>query len=400
MDEGVLDSYEFAVKRAFEEAGMRAKSVFEDLGDILGVGTGRVEGYFEYLKEEIDWEKDLNEGKSLLITLNLGEIIESEVATTCKDLTFPLKSPAICTNLPQTCIPSCPALPSDSSSASEDSTAESKGLWESIWPNSGLYQTLIPSPSGVFISVLTANRGIGERFPEKWAFLLKNEVNFPTPYVNSGKQKQCKCRFGRCSSDFCPCAGQLSSQLTHNEGKLQLNLPSSGYFHIQACTSSCHCVKSACCLHFLTKSTQQSRSVLTCIAPKHWALFSFDAIAACELVLEVTGEVVGEAEHVGKQGYFEPLLSLEPPLYLRTRQKGSLARFLTHSCGPNLSVLRVTPGVAWLETRLLLYSNRPIASQEELTVNFDQLLNLPFRIRCECGSPACQGEIGPPPSPN
>lgn len=390
----MLDSYEFAVKRAFEEAGNRAKLLFQDLADVLGVRNGRVERYFEYLKEDFDWEKDRNEEKPLVITLHLGEIIEQEVSEACKSLVFPLKSPEICTNLPQISISPSPALPSDSCSASEDSTAESKGQREAIWPYSDLYQTLIPSQNGTFISVLTMNRGYGERFPEKWEFLLSNEVHFPAPYIAAGKEKSCKCRFEGCNSSYCPCAWQLSSQMTQNSGKFQLNLPSTGYFHLQTCTSSCHCFKSACSLHFLDQRSQ-SRTVLTCVGSQHWTLLSFEGVEACECVLEVTGEVVGEAEQRGELGYFHPLLSLQPPLYLRTRRKGSLARFLTHSCDPNLSVLRVTPGADWLKTRLLLFSNRPIGSQEELTVNFDQLLNLPFRIRCECGSQACQGAIGP-----
>lgn len=404
-EEGILDAYEFCVKRAFEEAGLQAKVIYEDIGEVLGVGRDIVEGYFEHLNEENPAETADFTEKPMLIRLNLGDIIEKEVEEACKDYEVPIKHLEICSNLAISSIPpNAPIFPPseptkplisplpDSLSVSEASTEESKsGQFEAICPYSGLYQTLVEAQAGVMVSVLTTSSVDGERFPEKWEFLLYNEVKYP-PYLGKSKANPCKCYFEQgCNGEYCTCAGQLWSNLTPNG----LILPNKGYFQLQTCTSACHCSKSTCCLHLFTYNLRQSRTILACIAPKHWSLFAFDPIQPGEFVLEVTGEVRGEAEHVSKQGFFDPLLCLKPSLYLKTRAKGSLARFLTHSCEGNLSVLRVTPGVAWLETRLLLFSNRVISSKEELTVNFDQLLNLPFQIGCNCGAQTCRGQIGP-----
>lgn len=407
-EEGLLDAYEFTVKRAFEEAGLQAKVIYEDIGEILGVGSDMVQDYFEHLNEEYP-NADCNQEKPMVIRLNLGYIIEKEVAQACKDYVIPIRHLDICPNLATTTIPpNTPILPlseptkplisplPDSLSVSEDSTEESKqGQYDAICPYSGLYQTLVESQGGVMASVLTASSVDGERFPEKWEFLLSNEVKYDF-YILKSSPNPCKCYLEQgCNGEYCTCAGQLRQNIISNGPKTLISLPNKGYFHLQACTSACHCLKSACSLHLFTYNLRQSRTILACIAPKHWSLFAFDPIQPGEFVLEVTGEVRGEAEHVAKQGFFDPLLCLKPSLYLKTLEKGSLARFLTHSCEANLSVLRVTPGTAWLQTRLLLFSNRAISCKEELTVNFDQLLNLPFQIRCECGAQTCRGQIGP-----
>ncbi|GAV08726.1 hypothetical protein RvY_18380 [Ramazzottius varieornatus] len=77
------------------------------------------------------------------------------------------------------------------------------------------------------------------------------------------------------------------------------------------------------------------------------------------------------------------------------RKKGSLARFLNHSCDPNLAIVPVRLDVS--VPRLCLFAKRDIMAGEELTVDYgrhevDDGLSAAFsRKVCACGSSNCGG---------
>jgi len=125
-----------------------------------------------------------------------------------------------------------------------------------------------------------------------------------------------------------------------------------------------------------------------------WAVISLIALPKGEFVLEATGEVVDRATHLAESDPFQPLMCQSPPLYLRMKARGSFVRFLSHSCDPCLSVLRANNCGDSRKTRILLFCNRDVEKDEELTVNFDQLMDLRIRLTCECGGKACKGSIG------
>jgi [histone H3]-lysine4 N-trimethyltransferase ASH1L len=78
--------------------------------------------------------------------------------------------------------------------------------------------------------------------------------------------------------------------------------------------------------------------------------------------------------------------------------KGSIARFVNHSCKPNCRMVKWIVGG---KPRMALFAgDRPIMTGEELTYdyNFD-----PFSAKnvqeCRCGSDNCRGVLGPKPKP-
>lgn len=100
---------------------------------------------------------------------------------------------------------------------------------------------------------------------------------------------------------------------------------------------------------------------------------TLECIPQGKYVLEYAGEVIDASEHIPHSFPIEPLLTQMPKLYLRTREISSFGKFINHSDQPCLSVLRLSTGCDPRQTRLLLFSCRPIEKDEELTVNYEQL---------------------------
>lgn len=68
----------------------------------------------------------------------------------------------------------------------------------------------------------------------------------------------------------------------------------------------------------------------------------------------------------------------------------AVARYINHSCDPNCEVRRVRGGP--LGHRLIVYSKRAIAAEEELTYNYF-VSEGPRTVRCCCGSSKCCGWV-------
>ncbi|CAK3782269.1 Histone-lysine N-methyltransferase, H3 lysine-36 specific [Lecanosticta acicola] len=115
-----------------------------------------------------------------------------------------------------------------------------------------------------------------------------------------------------------------------------------------------------------------------------------------QIIMEYTGEIISEAEcqrrmlevYKGKQNYY--LMELERNLVI-DGTKGSMARFINHSCDPNCEVrmLKVngTPRMA------VFAGESGIMTGEELTYdyNFDSFGD--SRQDCYCGAKNCRGSL-------
>ena len=120
-----------------------------------------------------------------------------------------------------------------------------------------------------------------------------------------------------------------------------------------------------------------------------------------ELVVEYVGEVIDKASWEGRKKalwrfdhmYF---MSLNQNEIVDATRKGNIARFINHSCSPNLQVekwyVHRTP-------RLGLWAKRFIAAGEELSYNYSVKWSgdPEFAQRCYCGSERCTGSLGAPP---
>ncbi|KAI6171532.1 Histone-lysine N-methyltransferase [Aphelenchoides bicaudatus] len=71
-------------------------------------------------------------------------------------------------------------------------------------------------------------------------------------------------------------------------------------------------------------------------------------------------------------------------------QKGSIARFINHSCDPNCEMQRWTVNGYY---RLGIFAKKQIKEGEELTYDYGMFAHLEPKQRCECGSEKCKDFI-------
>ncbi|KAF2275009.1 uncharacterized protein EI97DRAFT_84793 [Westerdykella ornata] len=120
-----------------------------------------------------------------------------------------------------------------------------------------------------------------------------------------------------------------------------------------------------------------------------------------QIIVEYAGEIITmeECERRMKQVYKKDkcyyLMSFDNKMIIDAT-RGTIARFVNHSCEPNCEMIKWTVGG---EPRMALFAgSRGIMTGEELTYdyNFD-----PFSLRnvqkCCCGTERCRGVLGPKP---
>ena len=131
---------------------------------------------------------------------------------------------------------------------------------------------------------------------------------------------------------------------------------------------------------------------------KGWGVKTTAFVEESQLVVEYVGEVIdadvwerrkrtlGRFEHM----YFMALNGSE---IVDASRKGNIARFINHSCNPNLQVqkwyVKSTP-------RLGFFAKRPIAPGEELSYNYSVKWSgdPEFAQPCCCGAKNCTGFLG------
>ena len=111
-----------------------------------------------------------------------------------------------------------------------------------------------------------------------------------------------------------------------------------------------------------------------------------------EFILEFIGEV---KQTIGKERYY--VVELQKGwagtdiLYIDPKQKGNLARYMNHSCEPNVDLVKwESEGLP----RIGVFANRDIFRGEELCFDYRWEKQEGVRpIKCMCGSQCCRGTI-------
>ncbi|CAI6337708.1 unnamed protein product [Periconia digitata] len=120
-----------------------------------------------------------------------------------------------------------------------------------------------------------------------------------------------------------------------------------------------------------------------------------------QIIVEYAGEIItqDECERRMKQVYKKDkcyyLMSFDNKMIIDAT-RGTIARFVNHSCEPNCEMIKWTVGG---EPRMALFAGRRgIMSGEELTYdyNFDPFSSKNIQ-ECHCGTPSCRGVLGPKP---
>ncbi|CZR64144.1 related to histone-lysine N-methyltransferase [Phialocephala subalpina] len=136
-------------------------------------------------------------------------------------------------------------------------------------------------------------------------------------------------------------------------------------------------------------------------ADRGYGVRSNRCFEANQIIVEYTGEIITEEEcdrrmnedYKDNECYY--LMSFDQSMIIDAT-KGSIARFVNHSCKPNCRMVKWIVGG---KPRMALFAgDNPIMTGDELTYdyNFD-----PFSAKnvqeCRCGSANCRGVLGPKP---
>ncbi|KAF2131957.1 SET domain-containing protein [Dothidotthia symphoricarpi CBS 119687] len=120
-----------------------------------------------------------------------------------------------------------------------------------------------------------------------------------------------------------------------------------------------------------------------------------------QIIVEYAGEIITQHEcerrmkHVYKKDKCYYLMSFDNKMIIDAT-RGTIARFVNHSCEPNCEMIKWTVGG---EPRMALFAgSRGIMTGEELTYdyNFDPFSQKNIQA-CRCGTESCRGVLGPKP---
>ena len=114
-------------------------------------------------------------------------------------------------------------------------------------------------------------------------------------------------------------------------------------------------------------------------------LFTTEAIAKGELVIEYTGEKITEAEANRRGGKY--LFELNDNWTIDGKARENKARYLNHSCRPNCY-----PELDEKEEHIFIYAKRNIKTGEELTYHYGKMYFDDLIGKAGCGCEKCTEE--------
>ncbi|XP_020288910.1 histone-lysine N-methyltransferase EHMT2 isoform X2 [Pseudomyrmex gracilis] len=214
--------------------------------------------------------------------------------------------------------------------------------------------------------------------------------------------QSCRCE-DNCSSEKCLC-GNISLRCWYDEeGKL---VPEFNYADppmLFECNPACDCNRITCnnrvIQHGLTQRFQLFRT-----KGKGWGLRTLRFIPKGTYVCEYVGEIISdsEADHREDDSYLFDLDNREiysmyaqdgETYCIDARRYGNIARFINHSCAPNLLPVRVFVEHQDLHfPRIAFFANRDIDADEELGFDYGEKF---WIIKCKsftctCGAENCR----------
>nr|CCA15310.1 histonelysine Nmethyltransferase putative [Albugo laibachii Nc14] len=134
---------------------------------------------------------------------------------------------------------------------------------------------------------------------------------------------------------------------------------------------------------------------------KGFALRAKESIQAGQLVMEYVGEVINEQEkdrrleeHARKhpQDRNMYIMELGNQIYIDARFRGSVSRFINHSCDPNCHLVKWR--VCDLD-RIAISALRDIKPEEELSYDYRFYTSEALQWKCFCKSAKCRGTMAP-----
>lgn len=288
-------------------------------------------------------------------------------------------------------------------------------IWKSIqqWTEKNAPRTGVILPdltsSAEKIPVCLVNDVDNEKGPAYFTYspTLKNLK--PTAPMESSAG--CSCAGGCQADNFnCPCIQKNGGHLPYSAMGIIADLKSVIY----ECGPSCQCPPN--CRNRVSQGGLKLRLEVFRTKGKGWGLRSWDPIRAGTFICEYAGEVIDNArveqlvgenedDYIFDSTRIYQQLEIFPgdteapkipsPLYITARNEGNVARFMNHSCSPNVlwrPVVRENKNES--DLHVAFYAIRHIPPMMELT--YDYGIVLPLKVgqkkkKCLCGSAKCRG---------
>lgn len=165
--------------------------------------------------------------------------------------------------------------------------------------------------------------------------------------------------------------------------------------------SKIECVRGKCrakkkCMNMRFQMREVPRIERFKAGEKGYGLRALEPIAAGQFIEEYMGEIIDEEEYekrlieyTNRKHFY--MMSVGDGEYVDAFSKGSLARFVNHSCDPNA---KTETWVVLGEKVVGCFALRDIAAGEEITFDYGWTRRGFKRMRCHCGTAKCRGFVG------
>eukprot|EP00301_Raphidiophrys_heterophryoidea_P013308 c20698_g1_i1.p1 GENE.c20698_g1_i1~~c20698_g1_i1.p1 ORF type:complete len:203 (+),score=30.26 c20698_g1_i1:2-610(+) len=167
---------------------------------------------------------------------------------------------------------------------------------------------------------------------------------------------------------------------------------------IVECNDECSCSR-FCGNKVVQHGSRVQLEIMNC-GPKGWGVRAVNAIEKGAFVIEYIGELIESevAEQRGRQYdaircstlYDLDAANLENKYTLDASYHCSVARFINHSCNPNLANYQVLTDHHDIDRpHICFFASRNILPGEELSFDY-RYPNVKRTLRCHCGEPTCR----------
>lgn len=159
-----------------------------------------------------------------------------------------------------------------------------------------------------------------------------------------------------------------------------------------------YCPCDTYCRNQRFQKSENAKSKLFKTEGRGWGLLADEDIKAGQFIIEYCGEVISckEAKRRShayeRQGLLDAyIISLNASESIDATKKGSLARFINHSCFPNCETRKWT---VLGEIRVGIFAKQDIPLGTELAYNYNFEWYGGAKVRCLCGALCCSGFLG------
>ncbi|XP_020524500.1 histone-lysine N-methyltransferase ASHH1 isoform X1 [Amborella trichopoda] len=159
-----------------------------------------------------------------------------------------------------------------------------------------------------------------------------------------------------------------------------------------------HCPCGIYCKNQRFQKCEYAKSKLFKTEGRGWGLLAAEDIKAGQFVIEYCGEVISWREAVRRSHAYEAeglkdafIICLDSSESVDATRKGSLARFINHSCEPNCVTRKWT---VLGEIRVGIFAKKDISEGTELAYNYNFQWFGGAKVRCLCGAASCTGFLG------